>query len=39
MSDKAELFAHLDVYGYVVLEGVLTTDQVGVLKDKVSRAG
>ena len=34
MSDKAELFAHLDEYGYVVLERVLTADQVGVLKER-----
>ena len=34
MSDKAELFAHLDEYGYVVLERALTADQVGVLKER-----
>ena len=34
MSDKAELFAHLDEYGYVVLEEVLTVDQVGILKER-----
>ena len=34
MSDKAELFAHLDEYGYVVLERVLTADQVDVLKER-----
>ena len=34
MSDKAELFAHLDEYGYVVLEEVLTVNQVDILKEK-----
>ena len=34
MSDKAGLFAHLDEYGYVVLEGVLTTEQVSTLRER-----
>ena len=34
MSDKAGLFAQLDEYGYVVLEGVLTTAQVSTLRER-----
>ena len=34
MNGKEELFAHLDEHGYVVLRGGLTTNQVGVLRER-----
>ena len=34
IGNREELFAHLDEYGYVVLKGVLTTNQVGSLRER-----